>query len=247
MKAGRTRNNRPVQGMFSRVRSLAGGSLAGMFLAVALPHAAVAAEYCVTCEGPPAMYRCVVAGTADGPGKDPSASLYCISEMATNGRHDQCAVSRGAPFPCPGLTTIVRHVPTLAPPPAAAGSEADAGAPVAGPPEENQATKPKKPDGGVPQTVEELAGETVRSSKEGLEKAGEAIGGTAKKAGEAIGGTAQKAGEQIGNAGSAIGNAASKTWTCITSLFNSCGDEPEPAAEAGAEAEAALPPEPPVH
>jgi hypothetical protein len=66
----------------------------------------------------------------------------------------------------------------------------------------------------VPRTVEELAGQTVKSSQEGLQKAGDAIGGTAKKAGE-----------QIGNAGSAIGNAASTTWNCITSLFSSCGGE----------------------
>ena len=65
-------------------------------------------------------------------------------------------------------------------------------------------------------TVEELAGQTVRSSKEGLEKAGEAIGGSAKKAGEGI-----------GKAGSAIGQAASNTWTCITSLFAACGGTPE--------------------
>jgi len=198
---------------------------AGTCVAVVLPHAAAAAEYCVTCEGPPAMYRCVVDGTAEGPGKDPGASLHCISEMAIKGRHDRCAVSRGAPFPCPGLTTIVTRDPNLAP--AAPGTEA-AAEPIEAEPSEPE-KKPKKTTG-VPQTVEELAGETVRSSKEGLEKAGEAIGGTAKKAGE-----------QIGNAGSAIGSAASKTWNCITSLFGSCGDEPEPEPET----EAALPPAPP--
>ena len=79
----------------------------------------------------------------------------------------------------------------------------------------------------VPRTVEELAGQTVKSSKEGIEKAGEAIGGTAKKAGE-----------HISNAGSAIGSAASKTWSCITSLFSSCGEEQEPPA---------APDEPPVN
>jgi hypothetical protein len=63
----------------------------------------------------------------------------------------------------------------------------------------------------VPQTVEELAGQTVKSTKEGLEKAGEAVGGSAKKAGE-----------QIGSAGNVVGDAAKKTWNCLTSLLKDC-------------------------
>lgn len=198
--------------MVTRVQVAVG---AGLALAFAEP--ATALEYCVTCEGPPAMYRCVIDGTADGPGKDPTASLHCISEMANHGRHATCAVSRGAPFPCPGLTTIVqqpRNPPSIgaAPrpiePQAAGEPPAKEAAAEAAPPEQTE--QPAK----VPRTVEELAGQTVKSSKEGLQKAGEAIGGTAKKAGE-----------QIGNAGSAIGNAASKTWSCITSLFSSCGGD----------------------
>lgn len=207
--------------MVSRVQVAVG---AGFVLAFA--DTAAALEYCVTCEGPPAMYRCVIDGTADGPGKDPSASLHCISEMAKHGNHTTCAVSRGAPFPCPGLTTVVqqpRNSPSIgtAPhpiePQAAGEPPAKEAAPEAAPPE--QTGQPSK----VPRTVEELAGQTVKSSKEGLQKAGEAIGGTAKKAGE-----------QIGNAGSAIGNAASKTWSCIASLFSSCGGddaEADPSSE----------------
>jgi len=185
-----------------------------------LPGTARATEYCVTCEGPNAIYRCVVEGTPDGPGTNPSASLLCISEMAARGHHERCAVSRGAPFPCPGLTATIAAQPDL---PANPQSSADA---PAGPPvteghpseavgqeEENAAgVPPASAPSKVPQTMEELAGQTMRSSKEGLAKAGEAIGGTAKKAGE-----------HIGNAGSAIGNAASKTWGCVTSFFQHCG------------------------
>jgi hypothetical protein len=194
--------------------------VAAAMLGLSFSQPAAALEYCVTCEGPPAMYRCVIDGTEEGPGNNPSVSLYCISQMAKQGGHESCAVSRGAPFPCPGLTAIIKqpgNLPTMAEPPpggppprpeAAAPHPAEAASPAPQPPPENQA--PDK----VPQTVEELANQTVKSSKQGLEKAGEAIGGTAKKAGE-----------QIGNAGSAIGNAASKTWTCITSLFSSCGSD----------------------
>lgn len=203
--------------------------LAAVLLAPLGAERAVALEYCVTCEGPPSMYRCVIDGTSDGPGKDPSASLYCISQMAKRGGHQQCAVARGAPFPCPGLTATVeppKNLPTKGPAPAS-DTPADHAAPAepaADPAAGVEATEAPEapapsPPAKVPRTVEELAGQTMKSSKEGLEKAGQAIGGTAKKAGE-----------QIGTAGSAIGNAASKTWTCITSLFSSCGDEPPAAA-----------------
>lgn len=189
--------------------------LAGVAVAVSAANA-VALEYCVTCEGPPAMYRCTIKDTADGPGKDPSVSLYCISQMAAKGGHKACAVSRGAPFPCPGLTAVIeqpKQLPTLAAPPPPDAPTADGTAAEAAPADPAKppaAAEPSK----VPRTVEELADQTFKSSKEGVEKAGQAIGGTAKKAGE-----------QIGNAGSAIGNAAGKTWACITSLFSRCGGE----------------------
>ncbi|MGE3228510.1 MAG: hypothetical protein AB7J30_03645 [Hyphomicrobium sp.] len=207
---------------------------------------AAAAEYCVTCEGPPALYRCVVDGTEDGPGKDPSQSLYCISRMAAKGNHQTCAVSRGAPFPCPGLTALIgkpSQFPTLAAPPVGAPPTADAAAEAqpAGPPAPPESTAAAAPEvdgpAKVPRTVEELAGQTFKSSQQGVEAAGGFIGGTA-----------QKAGEQIGNAGSAIGSAASKTWTCITSLFSTCGDDEAEASEAaGAPPQASPSPQHPAN
>lgn len=202
------------EGMFGRVTTLL-GALGSVSLLAGLANDAGALEYCVTCEGPPALYRCVIEGTPDGPGKDPTASLFCISEMATKGRHERCGVSRGAPFPCPGLTATVAHrstAPALPAPAAAPEHDAPpAGGEAAAPPPAETRPEAEKP-APVPRTVEELAGQTVKSSKESLEKAGEAIGGTAKKAGE-----------QIGNAGNAIGDAAKSTWNCLTSLFSSCG------------------------
>ncbi len=196
--------------------------LAGFCLGLGFTHGAAALEYCVTCEGPPAMYRCVVAGSEDGPGNDPTVSLYCISQMAKQGRHASCAVSKGAPYPCPGLTAVIeakKHPALAAPPADFHPADAATGAPTHGAaPQPQEAAPPaaEKPSK-VPRTMEELAGQTVKSSQEGLQKASETIGGTAKKAGE-----------QIGHAGTAIGNAASQTWTCITSLFSSCsGNEAE--------------------
>jgi hypothetical protein len=73
-----------------------------------------------------------------------------------------------------------------------------------------------------PQTVQELAGRTIQSSKEGMKKASDTVASGAEKAGEAVTGTIKSAGEQIGKAGTAVGNAAKKTWNCLTSLFQSC-------------------------
>ena len=208
-------------------------STAAVMIAAASASPAGAAEYCVTCEGPPAMYRCIVKDTPDGPGTNPSHSLYCISEMAVRGQHEKCAVSRGAPFPCPGLAAEVTQptgkmaeppLPDAAPVPA---TPTPAAKDATAPPGEKPA--PSK----VPRTVEELANETVKSSKEGIQKAGEALGGTAKKAGE-----------QIGNAGSAIGNAASQTWTCLSSFFSDCsGEKAPPPPPGGPDEPGATPPQ----
>ena len=201
----------------------------GLVVLLALTSGSLsAAEYCVTCEGPPALYRCVIDGTPEGQGKDPRASIHCISQMAKQGNHERCGVSRGAPFPCPGLTALVQpqgksqdiatpagdHASPYPEPhsPSDTGRDFEIETEVPAAPAEAKAPSAAAP----PRTVEELAGQTVRSSKEGLEKAGKAIGGTAKKAGEVVGQT-----------GSAIGEAASTTWNCITSLFTSCSSEPE--------------------
>lgn len=197
----------------------------GAGLALAFSQPAAALEYCVTCEGPPAMYRCVIAGTPDGPGKNDSSSLFCISEMAARGGHEKCAVSRGAPFPCPGLAATVNQPANAPAAPSAAtapgNQQPHANAPASpapvGPEAAPEAAQPAPAK--VPRTVEELAKETVKSSKAGIDKAGEAIGGTA-----------MKAGEHIGNAGNAIGSAATNTWACISSFFTKCGGDPAPAA-----------------
>lgn len=182
--------------------------------------ASMAVEYCVTCAGPDAAYRCTVEGTPPGAGKDARAQFICITQLASEGGHDSCSVSRGAALPCPGETKVVSapidELPgksaaitdpatePAAAPEAATDAEGQAGAVPA---VEGAPAKKQKP----PRTVEELAKQTVQSSKEGLQKAGDAVSGTAKSAGDGI-----------GKAGSAVGNAAKKTWTCLTSLFSEC-------------------------
>ena len=181
---------------------------------------AAAAEYCVTCTGPDAQYRCEVGSNN---AVDARAWLQCITELAKEGSHDSCSVDRKATSPCPGIHKILAvpdgaapqppvPVQTAVPEPPPAQAAAPEGLPGVGEP----ATKR------VPATMKELAGDTYEASKEGLKKAGDTVSETAKKAGDAVTGTAKSAGDGLSKAGSAVGDAAKKTWTCVTSLFQSC-------------------------
>lgn len=198
-----------------------------------LTQDASATEYCVVCAGPEATYKCQVDGTPGGNNSDPRQQLLCISELAKLGGHDSCSINRKAADPNGGETCAgelkVLSAPASAPPlnPQSA-TTTDAPAPSSHPipaaetqrpldPAQPEAPAEPSPDK-VPQTMEELAGQTVKNSKENLKKAGDAIGGT----GEAIAGGAKKAGESIGEAGSSVGTAAKKTWNCLASLFNDC-------------------------
>lgn len=88
--------------------------------------------------------------------------------------------------------------------------------PAVAPADASQEGQPKQEEAeaepkGPPKTVEELAKRTAKSSKKGLEDAGDAVVGVAKKTGE-----------KLGEAGDAIGGAAKSTWRCLTSLFSDC-------------------------
>lgn len=194
-------------------------SIYGLLIELAaLPLSAVKAEeYCVTCAAPSALYRCVIDGRPEGRGSAPQSQLLCIAELAKSGHHETCTVSKSAPYPCPGTVKVVAAPPELpanTPAEKAPDEQGDTSSAAAAKPAESDVSVTEEPAAApekVPETVEELADQTVETTKKGL-----------KKAGEAVGGTAQKAGEQIGTAGSAIGNAAKKTWNCISSLFADC-------------------------
>lgn len=195
----------------------------------ALAQSAGAGEYCVVCAGPEATYRCQVEGAATvGQDTDPRLQLLCISQLAKAGKHDNCSINRKATDPdagetCAGKLRIIA-APTSPPPGATPAGNAVEAPDLPQPKPDTAYADPAheaSPDDAhaekVPQTMEELAGPTV---KENLQKAGDAIGGT----GNAIAGGAKQAGETIGDAGSAVGNAAKSTWNCLTSLFSDCGD-----------------------
>lgn len=177
---------------------------------------AAAAEYCVTCAGPAAMYACTIEGAPNDAAADPRMQLLCIQELARQGGHETCSVPRSAPTPCPGVIKVVAVPDGLAPVktlPVTTEAEGAAPAPDAAAPADQTVPKttPAAKPAKEPRTVEELANQTVEASKKGL-----------KKAGDAVTGTAEKAGEGVQNAGSAVGNAAKKTWHCLKSLFSDC-------------------------
>lgn len=172
---------------------------AGALLLLASNHVLEAEEYCVTCAGPEATYRCEVEGTPAGQGSDPRSQLQCITALAQSGGHESCAVSRAGTEPCDGVLKVIAPSTLDVPPEAADQANVEMPAPA----------EPAPPDAAAgaaepPRTVEELAKSTVQSSKAGLEKAGEAVVGGAK------------------GAGSAVGTAAKKTWDCLASLFSDC-------------------------
>jgi hypothetical protein len=180
----------------------------GAIAALVLGTSAVkAAEYCVTCEGPAAMYACNIEGVADDAPADPRLQLRCVTELAKSGGHESCAVPRSAPKPCPGVMKLVVAPDGVGRPAATTDQSTEQvdDTQVAGPESNSNDVDagPEQP----PKTVEEMAQKTVAASKKGLENAGEAIKGT---------------GDKVGEAGGSVAEAAQKTWNCVTSLFSDC-------------------------
>lgn len=202
---------------------------AAFAVAPVLMRPALATEYCVTCAGPAAMYACAIEGDAADAPINPRMQLLCIQELARQGGHETCSVPRSAPQPCPGVMRMVAAPADGAPIPAAAQPANTNPAAAAAPEEAQEAAQEPVPApvpvpeavGGTtpaaggkkkePRTVEELAAQTVEASKKGLQKAGDAVTGTA-----------EKAGNKVGEAGSAVSTAAKKTWHCLSSLFSEC-------------------------
>jgi hypothetical protein len=176
------------------------------------PAQTSAQEFCVTCTGPDAKYRCAIGGDPPPSARSSRGQLLCISELAQSGPHASCSVGRTTAEPCEGELRIVMFPagadiapPFLAAPQAAPSPDAPAPGPAVGegPYPDAPAEAPPQPSQ-PPKTVEELAKQTVEASGKGLKQAGEAVGETAKSTGEAV------------------GNALSNTWKCMSSLFSDC-------------------------
>lgn len=182
--------------------------------------AASALDLCVTCAGPEAHYNCRLDLPAANP-RDLRLQLMCISQIATQGGHDSCAVDSPQPTSCQGILKTVAAPDAVDVPPAVEATEsatvakapntaAAAKQPVemkSAAPAETVIAKPAKP----PKTVQEIVEKGAATSAKGLETAGGAVKGAT-----------QSAGNMFQKAGSAVSNAAKKTWECVTTLFGNC-------------------------
>jgi hypothetical protein len=177
-----------------------------------------AAEYCVTCADPEAQYACTFDGASQGPG-DAGLKLYCITELAKSGQHGSCSVDRAQSKPCAGKIVQLAGPDATQPLPSPpANATAGTGTPT-GTPATPPAKDPSKASGTTtlpksdapPKTVEEMVKKGTADASDTLEKSGD----TAVEA-------AKTTGSVLQNAGKSVGDAAKKTWNCITSLFGNC-------------------------
>ncbi len=176
-------------------------AVTGYFAAGSL---AAAQEFCVSCEGPNAVYRCVLEGI--GPEQAQPLKVVCVSTLAKTYNHATCSVRGGTVFDCNGPIKRINAQGRI--PSAPDGSKPDPVVVVEPP-------KPVPLDNEPPQTVEEMAKRMNKSAGEGVQKTGTAIGEGVQKTGSAIGTAFKKTGD-------AIGGAVKKTWTCMTTLFKTC-------------------------
>lgn len=88
------------------MRTLAPAALASAVALAIGSMPSLAAEYCVQCIGPAAVYRCATEGQASA-GADPRLQLICASEMSRIGGHESCSVLRKPAVSCDGpLKTV---------------------------------------------------------------------------------------------------------------------------------------------
>ncbi len=187
-------------------------------------------EFCVSCTGPAAIYRCTFSGDgSQSPGQSPGLQLTCISELAKQGGHESCTIERTRQVPC-GASAKVFAAPEAfaapadakkSPPAAAAEVPVKKAEPVTVPPADHAADPSAAPEE-QPETATEPKDKPPRTVKEMVDKSAADTKENAGKAGAAVEGAAKSAGGAVQKAGAAIGNAAKKTWTCLTSLFGDC-------------------------
>ncbi len=67
---------------------------------------AAQAEFCVSCTGPQAQYRCIFSGDTSVTPKG-GLQLYCITTLAREEGHESCAVDRQTAGPCNGTPKVL--------------------------------------------------------------------------------------------------------------------------------------------
>ncbi|MEZ5852534.1 MAG: hypothetical protein R3D68_18025 [Hyphomicrobiaceae bacterium] len=162
-------------------------------VSLAMAATAQAQEYCVVCNDPGAIYRCILKNA--GPARTQPLKVACITALARAGRHASCAVRGGTVFDCVGpLTKVDATTGEVegAPPAQGTATATTAPQPIAG----AAPVPPKKQTSSdtPPATVEEAIKRATSSTV-----------------------------DTVSQAGRSISSGAKKSWTCVTSLFKSCG------------------------
>ena len=166
------------------------------------PLVADAQEYCVTCKGPDASYRCVIGGDATPTARSSRGQFLCITELAKAGGHSSCSAARGQATPCPGQTrTVMFSLGDPGASPLEQPTTTGATAPGQLPPVETMPAAPLAPP--VPAPVQTTA--PVEEKKP-----------------TAVEDFANKTGKAVTDTGDAVGGAMKKTWDCVASLFGKC-------------------------
>lgn len=171
--------------------------LALIGLTVTCATAASASEYCVICSVPEARYRCMTNDGRDGAGTDQRSWLQCVQQLAKSGGHESCSIDRTTVAPCLGSIKNVDIDP------GDLGTRAVGGPPIEQQPHDSPAPAP------------DVAGEPVA-------KPPPATAAEPAAAEPANPGFMEKSKQNIEKAGSAIGDAAQKSWDCMSSLFKKC-------------------------
>ncbi len=182
-------------------------SIIWTLVAAAAIQTGQAAEFCVTCTGPEANYVCSLDGQATNSG----LKLYCMSELAKAGGHASCSVARTQKTRCEGETKRLPMPAGYEIGPETTPADAQSGAETAVAP-----SSPATPAGGettLPKSSHSDADAPQRQSSPGVGSEDNGVASGAE------GTTDQSA---VQKAGKAIGKAAQKTWTCLTSLFGDC-------------------------
>ena len=182
------------------------------------------AEFCVSCTGPEQTYLCAIeSGSAVRNAS--SLRLYCVVNTARERGHQSCTARKEAADSCDGPRLDYVYsgddLPLFRSPDAATGPS-DAAAKSA----DDGGSSSAEQKSGEAETMVDLTGKAITSSKKRLRKAGETVGEVTSKTGEVVRGAARTTGSSVRravkNAGKAVSKAARTTYDCVRSLFGKC-------------------------
>ncbi len=169
--------------------------------------AATAQPVCVECKGPAATYSCEIKQASrvkGGTKKSRALEFLCITQLAESGRHTSCRAQKAYSGPCIGQPVVLdlAHGRAAMPPTDQRSAQTGAAdAETANSTDPNSAPRPTQPQQpGPPDTLQELARDTVAQSKKQIDVAN----------------------KNLKNAGAAVGEALKKGWVCLVSMFSEC-------------------------